>query len=105
MANEERRTPELTDRFGNLTLEGRKRAEQQKQVTWIHLFMPILLQQYFFHFQEILAREAEKECRVVLEICPKVLIPDTNTFIDHLPLIQKIIQSGLYTVTIPCIGT
>lgn len=49
--------------------------------------------------QSAQARRAQREIldqhvRTTLEVRPKILVPDTNAFIDHLPLIKQIAVSG-----------
>ncbi|KAL3078956.1 hypothetical protein niasHS_014738 [Heterodera schachtii] len=39
----------------------------------------------------------------IIEIRPKYLVPDTNTFIDHLGHIQRLVQSDQFTVLVPTI--
>uniref|UniRef100_A0A0M3KBB3 PINc domain-containing protein n=1 Tax=Anisakis simplex TaxID=6269 RepID=A0A0M3KBB3_ANISI len=39
--------------------------------------------------------------RVVIEVRPNYLVPDTNAFIDHLESIQRIVDNGRYTVLVP----
>uniref|UniRef100_A0A183BVU7 PINc domain-containing protein n=1 Tax=Globodera pallida TaxID=36090 RepID=A0A183BVU7_GLOPA len=41
----------------------------------------------------------------IIEIRPKYLVPDTNTFIDHLGHIQRLVQSDKFTVLVPTIVT
>ncbi|VDN06587.1 unnamed protein product [Thelazia callipaeda] len=50
--------------------------------------------------QELLERET-KGNRVIIEVRPKYLVPDTNTFIDHLVSIKKIVDSHRFTVLVP----
>lgn len=45
--------------------------------------------------------DARGEALLVLRVEPKYLVPDTNCFIDHLTLIQKILKHGYYTVCVP----
>jgi protein SMG6 len=39
--------------------------------------------------------------RIELEIRPKFVVPDTNCFIDHLDLIEKILTSNYYILIVP----
>ncbi|KAK0417419.1 hypothetical protein QR680_012997 [Steinernema hermaphroditum] len=45
-------------------------------------------------------REASSS-KPTLEVTPEYLIPDTNTFIDHLSSLQKIIESRRFTILVP----
>uniref|UniRef100_A0A915C3F4 PIN domain-containing protein n=1 Tax=Parascaris univalens TaxID=6257 RepID=A0A915C3F4_PARUN len=38
---------------------------------------------------------------IVIEVRPNYLVPDTNTFIDHLESIVRIVSSGKFTVLVP----
>ncbi|VDO20070.1 Uncharacterized protein BM_BM6808 [Brugia malayi] len=50
--------------------------------------------------QKLLERETMGN-RVIIEVRPKYLVPDTNTFIDHLASIRKIVESHRFTVLVP----
>ncbi|VDK45273.1 unnamed protein product, partial [Gongylonema pulchrum] len=50
--------------------------------------------------QELLEREA-KSSRVIIEVRPQYLVPDTNTFIDHLESLKQIVESRRFTVLVP----
>ncbi|VDK73374.1 unnamed protein product, partial [Onchocerca ochengi] len=50
--------------------------------------------------EKLLERET-KGNRVIIEVRPKYLVPDTNTFIDHLTSIKKIVESHRFTVLVP----
>ncbi|KAM3723506.1 Telomerase-binding protein EST1A [Dirofilaria immitis] len=50
--------------------------------------------------QKLLERET-KGNRMIIEVRPKYLVPDTNTFIDHLTSIKKIVESHRFTVLVP----
>ncbi|VDK68068.1 unnamed protein product [Litomosoides sigmodontis] len=50
--------------------------------------------------QKLLEREI-KGNRIVIEVRPNYLVPDTNTFIDHLTSIKKIVESHRFTVLVP----
>uniref|UniRef100_A0A915Q301 PIN domain-containing protein n=1 Tax=Setaria digitata TaxID=48799 RepID=A0A915Q301_9BILA len=49
---------------------------------------------------ELLERET-KGNRIIIEVRPNYLVPDTNTFIDHLTSIKKIVESHRFTVLVP----
>lgn len=42
--------------------------------------------------------------RIIIEVRPNYLVPDTNTFIDHLTSIKKIVESHRFTVLVPTTG-
>lgn len=44
------------------------------------------------------------EDRVVIEVHPRYLVPDTNTFIDHLESIIRIVECGMYEVCVTTTG-
>ncbi|EFO27510.2 hypothetical protein LOAG_00974 [Loa loa] len=50
--------------------------------------------------QKLLERETMGN-RMIIEVRPKYLVPDTNTFIDHLTSIKKIVESHRFTVLVP----
>uniref|UniRef100_A0A0R3RGL6 PINc domain-containing protein n=1 Tax=Elaeophora elaphi TaxID=1147741 RepID=A0A0R3RGL6_9BILA len=50
--------------------------------------------------QKLLEREM-KGNRMIIEVRPNYLVPDTNTFIDHLISIKKIVESHRFTVLVP----
>ncbi|VBB26689.1 unnamed protein product [Acanthocheilonema viteae] len=50
--------------------------------------------------QKLLERET-KGNRIIIEVRPNYLVPDTNTFIDHLMSIKKIVESHRFTVLVP----
>ncbi|CAN7985511.1 unnamed protein product [Ixodes persulcatus] len=39
----------------------------------------------------------------MLEIRPRNLVPDTNCFIDHLPLLQRLVADGHFQVFVPIV--
>lgn len=45
----------------------------------------------------------DEQVSVVIEIRPKVIVPDTNCFVDFLPDIVKISSSGMYNLRIPVV--
>lgn len=45
--------------------------------------------------------EAHKQRQIELEIRPKFIIPDTNCFIDHLNLIDRILNASYYILVVP----
>jgi hypothetical protein len=50
-------------------------------------------------------RKQEEDLRgVVIEVRPSYLIPDTNTFIDHMTTLATIIESSKYNVLVPTVG-
>jgi len=58
--------------------------------------------------QNAQARRAQREIldehvRTTLEVRPKVLVPDTNEFIDHLDLVKQIAATGEFNVRIPIV--
>ncbi|CAG9540846.1 unnamed protein product [Cercopithifilaria johnstoni] len=50
--------------------------------------------------QKLLERET-KGNQMIIEVRPNYLVPDTNTFIDHLTSIKKIVESHRFTVLVP----
>lgn len=52
--------------------------------------------------QAVLQEHRSKQA-AVLEIRPRILIPDTNCFIDHLPLVQKLVADGHFFVYVPIV--
>jgi protein SMG6 len=40
---------------------------------------------------------------VTLEVLPRVVVPDTNCFVDHLPEIRRLSQSGPFQVLVPLV--
>ncbi|XP_077509894.1 telomerase-binding protein EST1A-like isoform X2 [Amblyomma americanum] len=52
--------------------------------------------------QAVLQEHRSKQA-AVLEIRPRYLIPDTNCFIDHLPLVQKLVADGHFYVYVPIV--
>ncbi|XP_075745676.1 telomerase-binding protein EST1A-like isoform X2 [Rhipicephalus microplus] len=68
--------------------ELRKAKEQHdRQQSCVHAFL-----------QEHRSKQA-----AMLEIRPRFLIPDTNCFIDHLPLVQKLVADGHFNVYVPIV--
>ncbi|KAI1712046.1 PIN domain-containing protein [Ditylenchus destructor] len=45
--------------------------------------------------------ETTSQHKWILEVKPQYLIPDTNTFVDYLPAIKRIVASNLLTVLVP----
>ena len=45
--------------------------------------------------------EMSTQRQLELEIRPKFIVPDTNCFIDHLNLIDKILATSYYIVVVP----
>lgn len=45
--------------------------------------------------------ETSTQRRLELEIRPKFIVPDTNCFIDHLPLIDKLLATNYYIIIVP----
>ncbi|XP_050049896.2 telomerase-binding protein EST1A-like [Dermacentor andersoni] len=52
--------------------------------------------------QAVLQEHRSKQA-AMLEIRPRFLIPDTNCFIDHLPLVQKVVADGHFNVYVPIV--
>uniref|UniRef100_L7M936 PIN domain-containing protein n=1 Tax=Rhipicephalus pulchellus TaxID=72859 RepID=L7M936_RHIPC len=52
--------------------------------------------------QAVLQEHRSKQA-AMLEIRPRFLIPDTNCFIDHLPLVQKLVADGHFNVYVPIV--
>uniref|UniRef100_A0A1E1XLZ5 Putative nonsense-mediated mrna decay protein n=1 Tax=Amblyomma sculptum TaxID=1581419 RepID=A0A1E1XLZ5_AMBSC len=52
--------------------------------------------------QAVLQEHRSKQA-AMLEIRPRYLIPDTNCFIDHLPLVQKLVADGHFYVYVPIV--
>lgn len=46
----------------------------------------------------------DQNVRLEMRICPTQLVPDTNCFIDHLPLIEKLLACRAFTIIVPLIG-
>lgn len=46
----------------------------------------------------------DQNIRVEIRICPTQLVPDTNCFIDHLDLIEKLLACRALTIIVPLIG-
>ena len=46
----------------------------------------------------------QTSCALELVIRPRVLVPDTNCFIDHLVGIRRLVDSARYTVVVPLVG-
>ncbi|VDM36903.1 unnamed protein product [Toxocara canis] len=44
--------------------------------------------------------DQERE-RIVIEVRPNYVVPDTNTFIDHLESVVRIVSNGKFTVLVP----
>ncbi len=40
----------------------------------------------------------------LLRICPRILVPDTNVFIDHVAEMRQLITSHLFDVCVPTVG-
>lgn len=40
---------------------------------------------------------------VLLEICPKILVPDTNTFVDHLAELGRLSSVGTFQLRVPVV--
>ncbi|KAH6934628.1 hypothetical protein HPB50_026164 [Hyalomma asiaticum] len=53
--------------------------------------------------QAVLQEHRSKQA-AMLEIRPRYLIPDTNCFIDHLPLVQKLVADGHFNVYVPIVA-
>lgn len=51
----------------------------------------------------MLTKEADSH-RLVIEVRPTYLIPDTNTFIDHKTTLAAIIESNKFIVLVPTVG-
>ncbi|KAK2177833.1 hypothetical protein NP493_577g02020 [Ridgeia piscesae] len=45
----------------------------------------------------------QTSCTIELVIRPRVLVPDTNCFIDHLVGIRRLVDSARYTVVVPLV--
>jgi protein SMG6 len=45
--------------------------------------------------------ETNAQRRIELEIRPKFIVPDTNCFIDHLNLIDKLLSTNYYIIVVP----
>lgn len=45
--------------------------------------------------------DASAQRRLELEIRPKFIVPDTNCFVDHFPLIDKLLGTNYYIVIVP----
>jgi protein SMG6 len=45
--------------------------------------------------------DASAQRRLELEIRPKFIVPDTNCFVDHLDLIDKLLATSYYIVVVP----
>ncbi|KAG8223917.1 hypothetical protein J437_LFUL003724 [Ladona fulva] len=61
--------------------------------------------------QSILAEQRWAVSGVEVEVRPRLLVPDTNCFIDHLPALRRLIslplsmpRTPLYTLMVPLIG-
>ncbi|KAK8771884.1 hypothetical protein V5799_024870 [Amblyomma americanum] len=52
--------------------------------------------------QAVLQEHRSKQA-FILEIRPRYLIPDTNSFIDHLPLVKKLVADGHFYVYVPIV--
>ena len=57
------------------------------------------------YMNDFCIRHSEKTTRPIkLEIRPTFLVPDTNGFIDHLEILQKLAESNIFTIVIPIVG-
>jgi protein SMG6 len=45
--------------------------------------------------------EQSAQRRIEIEIRPKFIVPDTNCFIDHLNLIEQLLNTNYYTIVVP----
>lgn len=45
--------------------------------------------------------ESSTQRRLELEIRPKFIVPDTNCFVDHLNLIDKLLMTNYYIIIVP----
>jgi protein SMG6 len=54
----------------------------------------------YFNAQAIL----NERVKVELEVRPKLLIADTNCYIDHLATLRRLIQEKHYTLIAPLVG-
>uniref|UniRef100_A0A131XZR4 Putative nonsense-mediated mrna decay protein n=1 Tax=Ixodes ricinus TaxID=34613 RepID=A0A131XZR4_IXORI len=52
--------------------------------------------------QAVLQEHRSKQA-AMLEIRPRNLVPDTNCFIDHLPLLQRLVADGHFQVFVPIV--
>ncbi|KAM7312742.1 hypothetical protein ISCGN_009647 [Ixodes scapularis] len=48
-------------------------------------------------------QEHRSKQAAMLEIRPRNLVPDTNCFIDHLPLLQRLVADGHFQVFVPIV--
>ena len=46
----------------------------------------------------------DQNVRLEIRICPTQLVPDTNCFIDHLNLIEKLLACRAFAIIVPLIG-
>lgn len=86
----------LEDDYGDVESEGSSDFNQLKER---HRILKEKINEQEKLNQNVLDNNTQR--RIELEIRPKFVVPDTNCFIDHLDLIDKILQTNYYILIVP----